>query len=232
MLAPKPRNRLLAALSPAEFEALRPHLEPAALAPGKLLSAAGEHITHAFFPEDGLISLVQPLADGAAIEVALIGREGFVGSPVLLGAHSDPSEATAQLSTTALKITTKALLEAADANQRLRSLLFRYTHALHIEVAQTAACNARHNLRQRLARWLLSARDRTGSDSLTFSHESLSAQLGLRRAGVTIAMGELRVLGLIENSHGSIRIADPAALEHTACECYRLVRDEYHSLLS
>jgi len=221
------RNRLLGALPAAGREVLLPELQPIVLSVGDTLSAAGEAITHAYFIEEGIVSLVQPLSDGAAIEVAVIGREGFVGFPLLLGSEIAASDAKVEFKGTALKVAAKALLEAAHGSSELKSLLLRFAYAVHVQVAQTAACNGRHNVRQRLARWLLAARDRSDTDELAVSHEMLSTSLGLRRAGVTVALGEMKSLGLISNTHGCIRIADGEGLAAVACECYRLVRDEY-----
>jgi CRP-like cAMP-binding protein len=225
------RNRLLAALPSAEFNRLRPSLEHVELPLREVISPAGSAITHAYFPEDGMVSLVQPLSDGSAVEVGIIGREGFVGTPLMLGARNSPTEANIQIKGSAVRITVKALRDATQRNKRLHALLLSYTHALLIQVAQTAACNNRHNLQQRLARWLLSAADRAESDELSLSHELLSIMLGRRRAGVTVTLGAMRRSELVENSHGRIRIVDRRGLEKASCECYRLVRGEYSRLL-
>jgi CRP-like cAMP-binding protein len=228
---PQPRNRLLAALPAAELKRLRPNLEPIELPVHQIISTAGSVITHAYFVEDGLVSVIQRLVDGAAIEVGLIGREGFVGIPIVLGARTSPAEVNVQLKATAWRIPTKALREATQRSERLSSLLLCYVLALHVQVTQTAACNGRHDLQQRLARWLLSAHDRTDGDELDLSHEYLAMMLGRRRAGVTVALGAMRRAGMIESSHGRIQVVDRRGLEKSACECYRLVRDEYRRLL-
>lgn len=227
----QPRNRLLAALPAAEFKRLRSSLEPVELPVRKIISPAGSVITHAYFIENGVVSIVQHMADGAAVEVGLIGREGFVGIPIVLGTRTSPAEANVQLKASAFRMTTKALLEATQRSKQLNALLLCYTHALHIQVTQTAACNGRHDLHQRLARWLLSAHDRSDSDELALSHELLSMMLGRRRAGVTVTLGTMRRAGLIKNLYGRIQVVDRRGLEKAACECYRLVRDEYRRLL-
>lgn len=225
------RNRLLAALPAAEFELLRPSLEPVELRLRDIVTPADRAITHAYFVEEGLVSLVQPLSDGTAVEVGLIGREGVVGTPLLLGARQTPAEANVQLKGSALKIAAAALQDAVQKNAHLQALLLRFTNALHIQVTQTAACNSQHELSQKLARWLLAARDRSDSDELALSHEFLSMMLGTRRAGVTVALGNMKKAGLIENSLGRITIVDRRGIEEAACECYRVVRDEYRRLL-
>jgi CRP-like cAMP-binding protein len=228
---PQSRNGLLAALPASEFKRLRSSLQHVELPVREIISASGSVITHAYFVEEGVVSIVQPMADGAAVEVGLIGREGMVGVPLLLGSRTSPTEANVQLKASALRITAKALREATQRNKTLNSLLLSFTHAFHIQVTQTAACNGRHDLQQRLARWLLAARDRSDSDRLPLSHEFLAMMLGRRRAGVTVALGAMKRTGLIKNHRGYIEIVDRRGLEKIACECYRLIRDEYRRML-
>jgi CRP-like cAMP-binding protein len=227
----QPRNRLLAALPAAEWKRLRASLDYVELPLRETLIPANGVITHAYFVEDGVVSLVQNLSDGAAVEVGLIGHEGFVGVPLVLGARMSPSEANVQLTGSALRITAKNLREAAQRSKPLNALLLCFANALQIQVTQTAACNGRHELQPRLARWLLSALDRCEGDELALSHEFLSMMIGRRRAGVTVALGVMKQAGLLSNSHSRIQIVDRRGLEKAACECYRLVRDEYRRLL-
>jgi CRP-like cAMP-binding protein len=227
----QPRNQLLAALPAAEYKRLRANLEYVELPVRNVLAPAGSVITHAYFVEDGLISLVHYLADGAAVEVGVVGREGFVGTPLVFGARISHTEAMVQLRGSALRITAKALRETARRSKQLQALLLSSTYALHTQVTQTAACNGRHDLQQRLARWLLSAHDRSDGDELALSHEYISMMIGRRRAGVTVALGVMKRDGLVATSHGRIQIVDRRGLEKVACECYRLVRDEYRRLL-
>jgi CRP-like cAMP-binding protein len=188
-------------------------------------------IEHVYFVQQGMVSLVQPLENGAMIEVGMIGNEGFVGVPVLLGAESSPLEAMVQIPGSALRMQASAFREEVTRRSTLLALLLRYVQALHIQVSLSAACNGRHTLPERLARWLLTARDRATSDELPLSHEFLSMMLGVRRAGVTVAVGTLKTAGLIRNSHGRVTIIDRQGLEAASCECYRTVRNEYERLL-
>jgi len=224
-------NRLLAALPAAEMKRLLVNLEPVEFAPREIIAPAGDPLTHLYFIESGLVSVVQPLDDGSVVEVGLVGREGFVGLPLVLGTRTSPTEAIVQLKGRAMRIAAKQLREAAQSNRQFAAFLLSFVHAFHIQVAQTAACNARHALQQRLARWLLSAHDRCDGDELTLSHEFLSMMLGRRRAGVTVALGTMKRAGQIGTSRGRIQIIDRRGLEKIACECYRLVRNEYRQLL-
>jgi len=224
-------NRLLAALSANERAALDGHFERVSLTARDILYKASRPFTAAYFPERGMISLVQPLEDGTTIEVGLIGREGFFGVPILLGARSSPVEAIVQGAGTALRISAGALLQATTRNEKLRKWLLQYAQALHIQVTQTAVCNGRHTLQERLARWLLEAGDRIDGGAMEISHEFLSYMLGCRRSGVTVALGKLKAEGIIEAARGHVRIDDRKRLERTACECYRTVQREFRRLL-
>jgi CRP-like cAMP-binding protein len=225
-------NQLLVALPPEDLDPLRALLEPVSLANKQTLSAPGAPIDYVYFPQNGMVSLVQPLENGAMIEVGMIGNEGLVGVPVVLGADSSPLEAMVQMPGSALRMRASALREEASRRTALLASLLRYVQALHIQVSLTAACNGRHTLPERLARWLLTAHDRASSDQLPLSHEFLSMMLGVRRAGVTVALGTLRAAALIRNTHGQVNVIDRPGLEAASCECYRTVRNEYERLLS
>jgi CRP-like cAMP-binding protein len=225
-------NRLLGALSLDDLDPLRAHLEPVPLPQRQTLSMPGTPIDQVYFPQEGMVSLVQPLENGAMIEVGMIGNEGLVGIPVLLGADSSPLEAMVQIPGSALRMHASALREEVGRRAPLLAMLLRYVQALHVQVSLTAACNGRHTLPERLARWLLTAHDRASSDRLPLSHEFLSMMLGVRRAGVTVALGTLRAAGLIRNTHGQVSIIDRRGLEAASRERYSAVRSEYERLLS
>jgi CRP-like cAMP-binding protein len=220
-----PRNRLLAALPPDALAALRPRLEPAELPMREVLQPAGEPIHHVWFPEAGWVSMLAYLEDGDAAEVGLVGREGFLGLPVLLGADRDDLEAMVQCPGTALRMDAAAFRDALEGVPAFRTLLLRWALVHHGQVARTAACNGRHHVDQRLARWLLMAHDRTtGNDEFPMTHEFLSMMLGVRRAGVTVGLGQLQKAGHIEYRRGCVEVTDRPGLESVACECYGVVR--------
>ena len=225
------RNRLLAALPAEDFARLASALEPVEL-PGNLtLFRPGEPIGAVHFIEAGAVSMMTLLADGSYVEVGIAGREGMVGLPLLLGADASPSEARVQMPGAALRLGAAPFREALERSPALRPLLLRYALAFHGLVAQTAACNARHVLEQRLARWLLTAHDRAEGDELPLTQEFLSMMLGVRRAGVTVAAGVLRDGGLIRYAHGHVTVLDRPGLEAACCECHRATRDEFERLL-
>jgi CRP-like cAMP-binding protein len=225
-------NRLLRALTAEDLDLLRPHLEAVPLPHKQTLSKPDTPIDDVYFLEEGMVSLVQPLENGAMIEVGMIGNEGFAGVPVLLGADRSPLEAMVQIPGSALRMPASVFREEVDRRPTLSKVLLRYVQALHTQVSLTAACNGRHTLPERLARWLLTARDRATSDRMPLSHEFLSMMLGVRRAGVTVALGTLKAAALIRNTHGQVTVVDRPGLEAASCECYRTVRNEFARLLS
>lgn len=224
-------NRLLTALGREDLDPLRPHFEPVPFSHKQILSYPNTPIDHVYFPQEGMISLVQALESGAMIEVGMIGNEGLVGMPILLGAETSPLEAMVQIPGSALRIEAGVFRDEVGRCTALLGLLLRYVQALHIQVSLSAACNARHSLPERLARWLLMARDRATSDRMPLSHEFLAMMLGVRRAGVTVAVGTLKAAGLIYNTHGQVTILDRRGLEGACCECYHTVRNEYQRLV-
>jgi CRP-like cAMP-binding protein len=228
---PTPRNRLLAALPPEALARVWPRLEPVELPLRAVLYAPEERIAHAWFPETGYVSMLAHLEDGDAAEVGLTGREGFVGLPVLLGADRDDLEAMVQNPGTALRMDAAAFREELDRLPAFRALLLRYALVHHGQVARTAACNGRHHIDQRLARWLLMAHDRTGGDGFAMTHEFLSTMLGVRRAGVTVGLGQLQKAGHIEYGRGRMEVTDRPGLESVACECYGIARRASDALL-
>jgi CRP-like cAMP-binding protein len=219
------KNVLLTALPRNAYLRLLPHLESVSLPIGTILYNSGESIEHVYFPEDALISLVTHMRDGATVEVGLIGSDGMVGIPVLLGDDIAFEAAVVQIGGTALRMTSVAFkgVIKKGGNPLLTRLLL-YTRVLMKQVAQTAACNGRHTAEKRLARWLLMCHDRTESDELALTQDFISDMLGLRRAGVSSAAIGLQQEGFIRYSRGRITILKRAGLEAFACECYAAVR--------
>jgi CRP-like cAMP-binding protein len=225
-------NRLLSLFAPDDFDALESHLEPVTLAIGDVVAAAGEPFQHAYFAESAVFSVIARMADGGAVEVGTVGREGMVGLVIVLGGAASPNVTLCQIPGTALRVTAERLAEAVEARPELRRLLLRYAQGYLTQVAQNAACNRLHGIEARCARWLLMTHDRVGgADAFPLKQEFLAVMLGVRRAGVTVAAGALQDAGLIRYRRGSIRVLDRAGLEAASCECYALVRGQYARLL-
>ena len=221
------RNHLLAALPPEEFARLAPALLAVDLPLNLTLFPPDAPIGAVHFVETGVISMVNLMADGSYVEVGVVGREGMVGWPLLMGADTSSSEARVQMPGIALRCGAAAFLDALADGPDLRSALLRYVLAFHCMVAQTAACNARHALDQRLARWLLVAHERAEGDDLALTHESISMMLGVRRAGVSIAAKVLRDHGLIQYASGHMIVLDRPGLEAASCECHQATRRDF-----
>jgi CRP-like cAMP-binding protein len=225
-------NLLLLAVPPEELDRLRPNLEAVDLPLGQMLLRPNELIDYVYFPQEGMVSLVLQLEDRRVIEVGLIGREGMVGALAPLGATAMSGEARVQMAGSALRMRAGVLRDEAARNPGLMDLLLRYVQALFFQVSQSVACNSRHPLSQRMARWLLMAHDCVDSDELPLSHEFLATMLGVRRAGITVAVGRFREAGVIDSAGGRFSILDRGGLEASACECYRAVKAQYERLLS
>ena len=225
------RNRLLAALSPADFGLLQPHLEPFELLVRKTLFRPQQPIDYVTFPEAGLLSLTVSTPQGHKVEIGMIGREGLSGLPVVLSADRSPFECFVQASGEALRLPAGALRQAIEHSRSLHDVLLRYSHAFSIQTAQTAFVNARFALEARLARWLLMSHDRTDGDDLPLTHEFLSMMLGVRRAGVTTTLGVFTDEGVIGSERGQIRVLDRAKLEEVAGRSYGLPEAEYARLM-
>jgi len=224
-------NRLLDALPRAEYERILPHLEGVPIAARQVVSEADAPIPHVYFPTGGVVSLVSFMERGAAVEIATIGREGLVGLPVFLGAESMPQRAFGQVSGFAFRMEAGAFRAEVARNDTLVRLLNRYTQAMFVQVAQTAACNRVHPVEKRCARWLLQTHDRVGEDVYTLTQEFLAQMLGVQRPSVNAAARTLLEAGLIKYVRGRITIVDRAGLESASCACYGVIRREFDHLL-
>lgn len=219
-------NTILGALSRKDYPVLFSHLQPVHLPRGKILYEMGDRIEYAFFVMSGMISLLAITEEGGTTEISMIGNEGVAGISILLGVDKAPYRAQVQIPGTSMRIKASVLLEEFNQAGLLHDLTLRYTHALILQISQSAACNRFHTIQQRLCRWLLVARDRVESDTLSLTQETLSHMLGSNRTNVTAAAAGLKSAGLIEYRRGSIRILDREELERTACECYRAVSEQ------
>ena len=224
-------NRLLAALPPEDFARLRPRLRRVELPFDRTIFPADGEVEALLFIESGMVSLLATLEGGEQVEVGIAGREGLIGLPLVLGDDRSLVEARVQLEGTALRLGAAALRDAMDESAALRGLLLRYAQAFQIQVTLSAACNARHLIEHRLARWLLIAHDRAGADEFSMTHEFMALMLGVRRPGVTIAANTLQKAGLIQYGRGRITITDRPSLEAASCECYHVTRREFGRLL-
>jgi CRP-like cAMP-binding protein len=180
-----------------------------------------------YFLEEGICSVVVTMETGNTVEVGITGRDGFVGLPALLGTRHSPNRSFIQIPGHGFSVKAKVLQQQSEASSELRLRLQRVVQRMLVQTAQTAACNRVHELEERLARWLLMCQDRVQSDQIPITQEFLAMMLGTRRTTVTVAAGMLHKAGLIAYSRGHVTIQNREHLEHAACECYRIIREEY-----
>ncbi|HMF57860.1 MAG TPA: Crp/Fnr family transcriptional regulator [Pyrinomonadaceae bacterium] len=224
-------NRLLAALPLEEYERLRPHLEPVSFDLGEVIYESGGHLDHVYFPTTAIISLLYMMEDGSSAEMGLAGNEGVVGIALFMGGGTMPNRAVVQSAGDAIKMKAKALQTEFALGSKFQQLLLRYTQALITQISQTAVCNRLHSVEQQLCRWLLLSHDRVKADELIMTQELIADMLGVRREGVTVAAGRLQDAGAISYVRGHIKVLDRQKLEAMACECYKVVKDEFDRLL-
>lgn len=224
-------NMLLATASIALDALQQDSPELIVLPLGCVLHEAGEAASFAYFPSTAIVSLIQVQPDGAAVEIAMVGREGMTGVSLLLGEGTALFRAQVLSAGHGYRLPVAMLRGLLARSEMLHRYSAAYVQALLVQVAQTALCNRHHRLDQQLCRWLLQNMDRLNLHSLTVTQELISGALGVRREGITEAAGKLQAARIIQYSRGHIEVTDRAALERQTCECYRVMRDECARLL-
>jgi CRP-like cAMP-binding protein len=225
-------NRLLRALPPDEYRAVVAHLSPTRLRYQSVLIEPNVPISNVYFVREGVCSMIATEQEGGDIEVGTVGREGLVGSAVALGADSMPNRVVVQVEGEAGVMDANAFRHLIDERAALRHVCLGYIAYLTNQLSQAVACNRLHKLEERCARWLLMTHDRVHGDAFDITHEFLSVMLGVRRAGVTVAMGALQSAGIVQYSRGRVLILDRARLEDASCGCYRIMRTSIDRLLA
>ena len=216
-------NIILRGLPRNESSQLFPSLEFVRLQLHQVLHEAGEEIRSGYFLNSGLGSVLTTEPDGKTVEVGLIGKEGFVGVPVIFGFKTSGLRVITQGDGTAYRVDVDTLLRILPRCPELEKQLQRFSMMMGMQSTQLAACNRLHDVVERLARWLLMSHDRIGAATLPLTQEFLSQMLGTRRASVTVAAGALQKAGMIHYSRGSVNILDRPKLEDAACDCYQVI---------
>jgi CRP-like cAMP-binding protein len=214
-------NEILLGLSPQERAVVFPVLEYVEMRTHDVLHEAGQPITHGYFVNGGLASVLNVMRDGKSVEVGLAGKEGFIGLPLVVGLSTGPARVVAQVAGSAFKTGASDFARALRQCPQLEKQLNRFAQAMAMQSAQVAACNRAHEVEERLARWLLMSQDRLGGDCVPLTQEFLSHMLGTRRASVTVAAGILQKAGLIKYTRGEVNVVNRKELEDAACECYQ-----------
>ena len=224
-------NRLLSTLSERSRQRLLEGCEPVELRSAETVCRSGERMTHVYFPTDGIIALVITLGDGSRLEIGSIGHEGMLGSSLILGVDTSAQHAEVQRAGAAWRLGASAFHRHLREDIELRRLLNCYVYVLMGQLAQTTACSHYHQVRARLARWLLMTRDQARGNQFQVTQEFLARMLGVRRVGITNAANSLRAEGLIDYRRGAITILNGLALERMSCACYREGNDMYQRAL-
>jgi CRP-like cAMP-binding protein len=224
-------NQLLASLRRKVRAPLLAAAETVELAYGDVIWEPSQSIRHVYFPNTGFISQLFPVDARKNLELAMIGNEGMLGIPLVLGVNATMMQAMVQGSGTALRIDAAAFRRELEQLPELRLRLHRYIYVTMIQLSLTTTCNSFHSLEARLARWLLMTHDRAQLGGFQLTHTFLAQMLGVRRAGVTNAAGQLQIRKLIRYGRGNISVLNRAGLEKVSCGCYRSGVSAYERVL-
>lgn len=224
------QNLLLRALPPESAVRLAEDLVIVDAPSRTELYQPGDTVNRVYFPLDSVISMTARVGATQG-EVATVGQEGMIGLPTVFGTNVVNMRFFVQIGGRIAVAHADRFTELLRSDDALRTVMLRYAHAMFTQIGQSVVCNQRHSLRQRCARWLLMTHDRVPGDQFRLTHEFLAVMLGVRRAGVTVAAGNLQKAGLIRYRRGEITIVNRAGLESVSCECYRLVADVYDRLV-
>ena len=224
-------NRLLAKLSDDDHQKILANCESVELNLAEVINEPGERIRYVYFPTDSFVSLVTPANGHAGLEVSLVGNEGMIGTPLILGVAVTLLRTFVQGAGPAWRMTPEYFSDLLGQKSALQAILNRYLYVLTIQMAQMVACTRFHIVEMRLARWLLMTQDRAHSDHFHVTHEFLAFMLGVRRVGVTKAASALQQRKLIRFSRGDITVLDRAGLIIASCGCYGAAETLYDQIL-
>lgn len=218
------RNTILDHLSADAIERL--HLQPVNLPLGQVLQRNDDRIEHIVFLEDGIGSMTTVFKDGSMIEAGMFGYEAAIGAPVLMGIVRANNQIAMQLPGHGYRTSKEAAEREFRRGEVFHDLVLRYAQSQSVQTSQAAGCNIRHDVLQRLSRWLLVSRDRVTSDALQFTQEFLAAMIGVARPAVNGVARKLQDRELIRYSRGRVEIVDRPGLEAATCECYWKIRGD------
>lgn len=228
-VSPK-ENQILALLPAADYERILPDLKLIDLPRGWTISEAGDHVDYVHFPVSGIVSLIYSLEDGSTSETALVGKEGIVGISIFMGGDSMPTSTEVHSPGQAFRLPRSVMKREFSLGGKMQQLSLLFTKALIIQTSQTAVCNQYHGVDQQMCRWLLTSIDRLHSNELHITQEMVSNLLGVRRETISKNLAHLQKRGMIETGRGRIKVTNRKAMEKCACECYDVVKREYHRL--
>lgn len=217
-------NQLLAGLPADARQRLRPHLQEVSLERGQSLFESGEPVRYAFFPTTGLVALAIESADGHALELASVGREGMIGLPIFLRDDAPQCRAVVRVGSRALRLSARALIGEFALNGPLRDALLEYSGRIFRSLSQASLCHRSHSVLQRLCTWLLATTERTESDTIQVTQETLTEALGANRSAISKAVAELQDADAVWSRPGYLMVRARTRIQVTACECYETLR--------
>jgi CRP-like cAMP-binding protein len=223
-------NQLLQLLSQADLAALNEHFATVELRSGKILAEPGDDIRTVYFPHSGIVSFVVELTDGSLVQTGMVGRDGVIGAAQAVDDKKSINRIVVQVPGTASVIDRTPLRRLMDSGSCVRKLFASHEQFFVADIQQTAACNACHSAEARMARWLLRMRDLVGDD-LPITHDYLAAMIGVRRPTVSPIAGAMQEVGAISYGRGRVHIRNVETLKKYSCECHRVVRENYLSLM-
>ncbi|HLA94879.1 MAG TPA: Crp/Fnr family transcriptional regulator [Pyrinomonadaceae bacterium] len=224
-------NFLLLALPREEFKFIQPHLEPVSFPPGHVYAGYSDSLTHCYFPNNGMISLLTVTGDGHACEVGYIGREGMVGISIILGRNELPYQALVQAKTDGFRAPTEVVAKLFKRNGIFHDVSLRFMSLLFAQFAQTSACNRFHSIESRLCRWFAVMCERSGDRHLVLTQEFLAYMLGVQRTSIATSAHSMQKKKLIRYSRGKIEVIDLEKLKASACECLPVINGQYARFL-
>lgn len=224
-------NRLLALLSAQDYHTLAPHLELVTLNIREIVGERGQPIRYIYFPCTAVLSVLNLMLDGQAVEVGTIGNEGFSGIDVLVESDLATETFICQIKGEALRMPVADFKRTIDSNTPLRHVTLRYLQAYLSMVSQSVACNRLHNVEARFARWVLMTHDRVLGDDFYLTQEFLASMLGVHRPTISLVAGAFQQSGMIRYNRGHMTILKREALEDVCCECYDIVNKQFERIL-
>lgn len=225
-------NQLLGAFTKEARDRIMPHMTEVDLKLGTTVCEAGGLLTHAYFPQGCVLSLLTVLENGSEIESANIGREGAFGLFSAMYSGVSFSRCTVQLQGPMIRCDIRQLEVEFRNSAHMQDLFVSYSETLLAQVMQTVACNSLHSVEERLCRWLLMMHDRADGENLTYTHEFLARIMGVNRTSITLAAQSLQNKGLISYRRGMMQVVDRLGLEEETCECYSVVQARFEAFLN
>lgn len=225
-------NRILSVLPPAEFAVIQPYLNEVSYEPGTMLARAGDTLRTCFFPNNGMVSLLCVTEQGRSVEAGFAGFEGMIGVSVLLGKNEIPYDALVQANTSGFTLDNHVVLDLFRRGGVFHDATLRFAYVILKQMSQTCVCNHFHTIESRLCRWLTVMCERSNNRHLKLTQEFLAHMLGVQRTSIGMIANSIQRTGAIRYARGKVEILDLDRIRASACDCYRIVREEQEKYLA